>query len=416
LANVGALILGISLVQLANGYVGSLIGIRLAAERTDPLLTGLVTSAYFGGYAAGALLCDRLIHRTGHVRAFTIFAALMAAALLAHPLRFEPLLWMVLRLLAGFGCAGLFVVTESWLSSKAPAPARGQVFAIYMVASYATFAASQFILNLASPADFTLFSLAAMLLCAALAVVASTRSEAPVPVPGMRIKAGELAATAPVAVAGCLAAGLISGSFYALVPVYGELSGRTVLEISSYMALAITGGLLMQVPLGRLSDAFDRRLVAGAASLAFTALAIAMGPAARTPWFFPLWLLLGGFMSVIYPICVAHANDRMPAEKAVAVSGRLILVSGVGSALGPLLGASVMEVLGIRGLFNYLAAVAAIFGCFALLRTLVARSPAAKGRRPFRVLQTIFSHDLAHASEADLPTRTLGGGVPIEGR
>jgi MFS family permease len=170
-----------------------------------------------------------------------------------------------------------------------------------------------------------------------------------------------------------------------------------VLEISSYLALAITGGLLLQVPLGRLSDAFDRRLVAAAASLAFMALALALGPAARTPWFFPLWLLLGGFMSVIYPICVAHANDRMPPGKAVAVSGRLILISGVGSALGPLLGAGVMEVLGIRGLFSFLAGVAALFACFALLRTTIARSPATKGRKPFRLLQTIFSHDPAHA-------------------
>jgi hypothetical protein len=25
------------------------------------------------------------------------------------------------------------------------------------------------------------------------------------------------------------------------------------------------------------------------------------------------WVLLGGFMLVIYPVCVAHANERMPA-------------------------------------------------------------------------------------------------------
>jgi MFS family permease len=153
-----------------------------------------------------------------------------------------------------------------------------------------------------------------------------------------------------------------------------------------------------------------------AASLVFMGLAIAMGPAARTPWFFPLWLLLGGFMSVIYPISVAPANDRMPSQKAVAASGRLILISGVGSALGPLLGASVTEVFGIRGLFNYLAAIAALFACFALLRMLLARSPAATGRRPFKLLRTIFAHDPAHAPEADAPTPALARGRANGGR
>ena len=77
---IGSLILGISLIQLANGYVGTLIGIRLGLEHVEPTVAGLVTSAYFAGYAMSALLCHRLIERTGHIRAFAAFAALVAAA------------------------------------------------------------------------------------------------------------------------------------------------------------------------------------------------------------------------------------------------------------------------------------------------------------------------------------------------
>jgi MFS family permease len=398
LAAVGSLILGISLIQLANGYIGTLIGVRLGAAHLEPVVTGIVTSAYFAGYAAGALLCHRLIERAGHIRAFAAFAALVAASILGHALYFHPALWALLRALTGFGCAGLFVTTESWLNAKATTATRGRVFSIYMVATYATFAGSQFMLNLAAPTDFTLFALAAILLCVALAVVASTRAEQPIPVAGSRLKTSELAAVAPVAVAGCFVAGLVTGSFYALVPVYGQSSGRSMLQISSYMALAIFGGLLLQVPVARLSDRFDRRVVAGLVALAFAGLAEVIVLTARTHWFFALWLLLGGFMSVIYPVCVAHANDRMPAERAVSVSGRLILISGVGSTLGPLLGSSVMSALGIRGLFDYMGAAAALFALFALARALSVRSPAFKRRRPFLLIPAIFAHSLAHAS------------------
>ena len=172
------------------------------------------------------------------------------------------------------------------------------------------------------------------------------------PVATSQLKIGELSVAAPVAVVGCFAGGLVSGSFYALVPVYAQSNGRSVLEISSYMALAITGGLLMQIPIGKLSDSFDRRLVAGLVAFAFAGLALTIAPARATPWFPAVWLLLGGFMSVIYPVCVAHANDRMPAERAVSVSGRLILVSGIGSALGPLLGAATMQEFGIARTFR----------------------------------------------------------------
>jgi len=141
-------------------------------------------------------------------------------------------------------------------------------------------------------------------------VVATTRSDQPLSVLGARIKAGELAGAAPVAVAGCFTAGLITGAFYALVPVYGQSSGRSVFEISWYLALAIFGGLLLQVPIGKLSDSFDRRLVAGLVAFVFAGLAVAIRSSAQSHWFLALWLLLGAFMSVIYPVCVAHANGR----------------------------------------------------------------------------------------------------------
>jgi MFS family permease len=397
LAAVGSLILGISLVQLANGYIGTLIGIRLAAAHIEPVVAGIVTSAYFAGYAAGAVLCNRLIDRTGHIRAFAAFAALVTAALLGHALYFSPLLWAVLRALMGFGCAGLFVATESWLSARSSTATRGTVFAIYMVATYATFAGGQFVLNLAPPTGFPLFALAAILFSIALFLVTITRAAQPVPVPNIRLDAGELASAAPVAVAGCFAGGLVTGAFYALVPVFAQSNGRTMLEISSYMALAITGGLAMQIPIGKLSDAVDRRLVAALVAFAFAGLALIIVPVRGTSWFLAVWPLLGGFMSVIYPVCVAHANDRMPAERAVSVSGRLILISGVGSAIGPILGASAMSAFGARGLLYYMAAVAALFAVFALARGLSVRRPAFKRPRPFQLLPPIFAQNLAHA-------------------
>jgi hypothetical protein len=69
-------------------------------------------------------------------------------------------------------------------------------------------------------------------------------------------------------------------------------------------------------------------------------------------------MALRRLLSVIYPVCVAHANDRMPAERAVAVSGRLILISGIGSAVGP--PAALMSEFGTWAL-HFMAAVTALF-------------------------------------------------------
>jgi MFS family permease len=136
------------------------------------------------------------------------------------------------------------------------------------------------------------------------------------------------------------------------------------------------------------SDSFDRRLVAGFCSLACAVIALAIVPAKGTYSFQALWLLLGSFMSVIYPMCVAHANDRMPAERAGAVSGRLILISGTGSALSPLLGS--VFVHGGRH---------RLFALFAITRGIFVGAPLFKRVRPFLLLPAIFAQDLAHAPE-----------------
>jgi MFS family permease len=397
LAAQGSLILGISLVQLVNGYMGTLVGLRLASAGVDALETGIVASAFFFGYALGSALCKYVIQRSGHIRAFATFAAMVAIAILGLSLHFDPVPWTIFRLLTGFGCAGLFVTTESWLNVKSSAATRGKIFAIYMVATYLTFGGSQFVLLLGSPEGALLFELGAMISCVAVIMVATTRSEQPLIEPIVHLQVGEVFRAAPVAVVGCFVAGVNGGAFYALMPVFGQTSGLPILKISSYIALAIFGGMLLQVPAGKLSDKFDRRLIAGLFGLSFAVLALVIPWARGSIAFEPLWLLLGGFMSVVYPVCVAHANDRLPAERAVAVSGRLILISGVGSAVGPLLGSAVMSAYGVIGLFYFMAMTAGVFALFALTRGVLVRPPFFKRERPFLMLPAIFAQNLAHA-------------------
>ena len=128
--------------------------------------------------------------------------------------------------------------------------------------------------------------------------------------------------------------GLISSAFYALVPAYLQDAGTTRATIALFMLVAVLGGLAFQVPVGWLSDRFDRRLVLAALGLGFAAIAVILVRLPRSlSVVLPTAILLGGFMSTLYPVCVSYAHDRMPADRVVAVSGRLILLSGLGSVV-----------------------------------------------------------------------------------
>jgi MFS family permease len=149
---------------------------------------------------------------------------------------------------------------------------------------------------------------------------------------------GQLVRAAPVAVSGGVLSGLISSSFYALVPAWMQDEGIARETIALFMLVAVLGGLAFQVPVGRLSDRFDRRTVLALLGLGFAVTAfVIMFTLRNLTTLLPEAVLLGGSMSRLYPVCVANAHDCMPADRAVAVSRWLILMSGVGSVLGPVI-------------------------------------------------------------------------------
>ena len=309
------------------------------------------------------------------------------------------LTWLVLRAIVGFGCSGLFITTESWLNAKAQPSERGRIFTIYMVGTFLALAVGQLLIGRARIETTAPFSAIDALFAVALVMVSTTRAEPPRATTVETLPYGQLARAAPVAVVGCALSGLISGAFYALVPAWMQDAGTARATIALFMLVAVLGGLAFQVPVGWLSDRFDRRLVLAALGLGFAGLAVILVHLPRSlPVVLPPAALLGGFMSTLYPVCVSHAHDRMRADRVVAVSGRLILLSGLGSVVGPLIGAIVMARFKIDGVFYFMAAAALFLTFLAAGRSFTTTAPH-HAERPFEILAPQAAA-LAHAARA----------------
>ncbi|MCU4178121.1 MFS transporter [Bosea sp. BH3] len=406
LVQIGTLIAATSLVQLANGFFNTFLSLRLTIEDFGPAATGIVLSAYFVGFTIGAVACGGVIQRIGHIRAYTAFAGLVVVATAAMALLATPLAWAACRVVIGIGCVGLFVTTESWLNSKALPDQRGRVFSTYMVGTFLALAIGQLAIAWLTIQSGGPFHVVIGLFALALVMVSTTRAEAPGLAPEASLPYGELSRQAPISVAGCVISGVITSAFYALVPAWMLSNGVSQQTIALFMLVAVLGGLAFQVPVGRLSDRQDRRLVLAGLAIGFAAAVVVLVAMPRSLWaVLPVAALLGGFMSTLYPVCVAHALDRMPADRVVAVSGRLILVSGFGSALGPLVGAGIMARFDIDGLLYFMAAIALTLAGFAGLRIRMREAPE-KVERPFDIIAPL------NAPITQEPEATAANGTP----
>jgi MFS family permease len=368
--SVSSLLLSYGLLMLGNGLFGTLLGVRTQIEGFSSGSVGIIVAAYFTGLLAGGFLATRIVARVGHIRAFAAFASVMSITALLPVLAVDPLVWALTRAVSGFCMAGMILVTESWLNERATNTNRGQVLSLYMITTYFAAGCGQLFLPLADPSRFHLFSVLAVIYSLALVPVLLTRASAPIPRPPERVRVGELWHTSPLGFMGALSAGLVNSVFYGLGPVFTHAIGFSVTQTSIFMASAIFGGLLLQWPVGKLSDHVDRRWVL--VSVAFVTSLACMGVVAATGKSVLVLYVVGGFYGglsfTVYSLSVAHTNDFSDPERRIQTAAALLIAYGIGASLGPLMASAAMGQIGPRGLFMYSATVTGLLALFGVYR------------------------------------------------
>lgn len=378
LSSVGALLISAAILLAGGGLMSTLIAVRAQLEGFPVEAIGFLTSAYFAGFIGGCFGTPFLVKRVGHVRVFAALSSVIAAAALTHVIILNIPTWIILRILVGFSFAGLYMLIESWINEQAPAEKRGQVLSLYRMVDLAAVTAGQFMLALADPKDFVLFSLVAILICLAIFPISLSAARAPMAVTQTSLNIKKLIKTSPLAVGGCFAVGLGNGAFWGVAPVFVQQLGHSVLMVSIFMSVVIAFGAILQWPAGYLSDKIGRRLVL----LLSTTLAAGAdiflwqyGPQSQN------MLLIGGalygmFAMQVFGMSAAHANDYAQPHEFVSISGGLLLIYGVGSVIGPSIAPLIMSQFGPSSLFAYMASVHFLLALYAVWRMVVRGAPA----------------------------------------
>ncbi len=400
-----ALILGVSFLQVSNGLMQLYLPMRMALDQADSTAISVVAAAYSAGVLAGVLLSERIVRRVGHIRAFAVFAATSAVATLVFPLSNSQELWMVLRVINGICYLGMVSVAEGWLNARTPNEHRGGVLSFYMVASKMAVIGGQLALmgsdDLRTHAYFTLASVACSL---ALIPIALTKISAP-PIPAIarRFRPRRLWRISPVGVSGCFATGLANTAMLSLVPAYLTNASYKSSDVTMMMIALQTGSLILQWPLGRLSDLCDRRVIIAGVALfsAVLSLALAVWPNPDRTILYILLVAWGGGALSLYGICAAHANDYCTPGWRTNLASGLLMSWAIGATLGPLVANQVMLLTGPKGLFIFATVIMGLLGSFALLRMKMRRAIPIATRPHFSVRATAYPPAGALATESE---------------
>lgn len=343
----------------ANGLLTTFLALELDGRGISDLLISSLTSAYYTGLVIGAKLGHKLIARVGHVRSYAASAGITAATVILIGLIDYVEFWLAARFLMGLMMMVQYMVIESWLNEQAEPTHRGIVFGIYMAVSSLGILLGQLALTMIDPIDIRILMLVSMFFSLCLVPLAVTRAIHPTPLKAAPLNIGYFIKALPQVLLITLFAGMMVGSFYGLGPIFATRLGLDTQEAGFYMAIAIGASLIIQWPLGLLSDRMNRLILITIVASLLIALSIII----NLPWITPLYIGIASFFAIalqftLYPLSVAIANDNIEEDKRVSLSAILLMLFGVGAAIGPLISGYLMEQFDAKGLYIFTLIVA----------------------------------------------------------
>lgn len=360
-----AAVSSISVVGIAIGLGTPLLSVILETRGYSATMIGLNTAVAGIATIAAAPLATPLATRFGVV--WTMLGSIMLGAFAFIGFYFATSFWMwfPLRAVLHIVLTVLFILSEFWISTSAPPQRRGFVLGIYATVLSLGFAGGPWLFSVLGSQGFLPFGITfALIVLAALPVLAAWRESPRIhPRHAESVRFIRYIWLVPTATAAVLVFGAVETGGFALFPIYGARIGYSEVDAALLLSMIGLGNVLLQIPLGMLSDRIaDRR------HLLLACAVIGLLGTLLMPWLAFDWHLMaallfvwGGVVAALYTIGLAHLGSRLSGHDLASANAAFVLCYGLGMVFGPQAVGIAMDLFGANG-FGW--ALALFFGLY----------------------------------------------------
>ena len=359
-------LISVILMMLSGGFFMTFVSVYLDVTGATKLQIGIIQSAYYAGMFFGSFKMESIIRKVGHVQSLCAFGALATATIIMQLLSQNFYFWTLLRFTSGISLAAIYIVIESWMLNHSSPKAKGIVLSVYMISLYASQAVSQQFLKYFDVTGPYPFIVSALLASLAIIPISLSNHRIAIAAEEESIPFRKMAQMAPFGFITCIASGLILSALYSFFPIYAERRGVC---IQNMMSMMIIGGVLMQWPIGRLSDLFDRRKVLLSIILAslLTMIASFAYTGLNSLVLYSFAFLTGGFSFTLYPVALTYVCERLHESQTTKATALLLIAYGLGSVSGPVICSIFVSYFGMSAIFSYLSLVLLTLGARGVL-------------------------------------------------
>lgn len=359
------------LLMSSHGLSGLLLPVKLSAENVSVQSIGFVLSMYSVGFLVGAIIGKKVLRQIGLVRTFAMCGSLGATAILVMGTHTDIILWSVMRAVMGFCIACATATLDTWFNSVSTETNRGKILAFNQVVILSAITLGQFGLALAPPTETTLFVVCGVLFSISVTPVVFVSSYEPKIEQTGSISLKDIYILSPLGVMTCFICGILYSTIANMLPVYSESVGITGFQLALFMGAATAGGILLQLPMGYLSDRFERRKVILVSCFVLAIVSFSLPVSIEYQWQFAPYILVAltmGFIACLYPLSISETFDRAQKAQLVPVLSGLLCIYAIGSIVGPYSASILMQRTDSDSLFIFMIIVELLLVMFTIHR------------------------------------------------
>ncbi|MEM9330079.1 MAG: MFS transporter [Pseudomonadota bacterium] len=368
------IIISMMFMAAASGLGFAYVPIRLKELGFEPWVANAMFPALSLGGLFGCLATGWMLRLSGHARVFMTVYAIIILSFLLVLITENPAVWVLARALYGFGINGAFIVAQSWLHDACTDENRGRVISTFYVCYVLSLGVGSYMIGWIDVGSYVPMALSVAFVTLAILPVGLTRLRQPEAPEEFNIQIRKLWKVSPVGLMGMLCVGGLTMTLQGFAPIYtGEL-GYKAADIGLLMLIMQMGLLVVQLPMGALSDRIDRRyvlLIVAAMSCTLGVFAIATESNLSFVWLILMFAIWSGSIETFYSVSSALANDRADPKDYVFLSSTQMVMWSVGAFIIPLMSTVLLLFLPVTMFMWLLLALSSFFAAFVIVRIFI---------------------------------------------
>lgn len=373
-SRIGILIVIVILAGFSQGLLLPLLTVLLEKNGVSSGMNGLNAATLYIGTFIATFFVERPLRRFGYKPVIAGGIILVLVASVGFSLWENSVYWIALRLLAGMGESSLHFCTQLWIIASSPKDKRGRNISLYGMSYAIGFSIGPIGLNLLKYGNYVPFLTIAFFFAASLLLVSRLTND--FPEKHQRTddpnRNGNRYSTvyrlAWFALVPSFLYGYMESTMNSNFPVYGLRMGLGEGWISILLPAVGLGSLVLQLPLGSLSDRIGRKKILIAAALLGGMAFLAIPWAGNRVWLILFLLgLAGGLVGSFFSLGLAYLADLLPGSLLASANVIASIHFSLGSIIGPNAGGLGMESLSLGSMFYFIGGFFLLFGLCGLL-------------------------------------------------